>query len=158
MRRNILLLIQHASWSHIRYVNLRWIWLAAATSHLVKSVSFCQVLKDVGACTVLRKKWLAKIPRENTPLTPNSGIQPDEENDSHSIFLSEPVISKHYTRVSTKGDFHIITSMPNPHSAADFSSEEHMSDVCSAMLSHPIDLESARDEKSKELSRIGKRL
>ena len=44
--------------------------------------------------------------------------------------------------------------MPKPHSAADFSSEEHMSDVCSAMLTHPIGQESAKDEKIKELESI----
>ena len=41
--------------------------------------------------------------------------------------------------------------MLKPHSAAGFSSEEHMSDVCNAMLTRPIDLESAREEKVKEL-------
>ena len=60
-----------------------------------KSVLLHRLPKDVGAGAVLRKKWLAKIPRENTPLTPNSYIcgihfpadHPDEENDSPSIFL-----------------------------------------------------------------------
>ena len=41
--------------------------------------------------------------------------------------------------------------MPKLHSVSDFSSEEHMSDVCIAMLTHPIDQESAKDEKIKEL-------
>ena len=108
---------------------------------------------------MLRKKWLARIPRENTPLMPNSYIcdihfpagRPDEDNDSPLIFLGKPVISKRYTHVSTKGDVHVTTFRPKPHSAADFSSEEHMSDVCSAMLTRPIDQESAKDEKIKEL-------
>lgn len=41
--------------------------------------------------------------------------------------------------------------MPKSHSAADFSSEEHMADVCRAMLICHIDLESARNETIKEL-------
>ena len=132
-------------------------------SHSCKSVSFHRLPKDVGARAVLRKKWIARIPRENTPLTPNSHIcgihfpagHPDEDNDSPLIFLGKPVISKCYTRASTKGDFHVTTFMQKPHSAADFSSKEHMSDVCSAMLTHPTNRESAKDEKIKELeSRI----
>ena len=54
---------------------------------------------------MLRKKWLARIPRENTPLMPNGYIcgihfpagHPDEDNDSPSIFLGKPIISKRYT-------------------------------------------------------------
>ena len=124
-----------------------------------KSVLFHRLPKDVGARAVLSKKWLARIPRENTPLTPNNYIcgihfpagHPDEDNDSPFIFLGKLVISKRYTRASTKGDFHVTTSMPKPHSAADISSIEHMSDVCSAMLTCPIDQESLKDEKIKEL-------
>ena len=56
---------------------------------------------------------------------------PDEDNDSPLIFLSKPVISKRYTHISTKGDFHVTTFRPKPHSAADFSTKEHISDVCS---------------------------
>ena len=41
-------------------------------SHSCKSVSYHRLLKDAGAHTVLRKKWLTRIPRENTPLMPNS--------------------------------------------------------------------------------------
>ena len=112
------------------------------TSPSCKSVSFHRLPKDVGARTVLRKKWLARIPRENMPLTLNSYIcgihfpagHPDEDNDSPLIFLGKPVISKHYTCASTEWSFHVTTFMAKPHSAADFSSEEHMSDVCSAML------------------------
>ena len=104
------------------------------TSPSCKSVSFHGLPKDVGGCAVLRKM-----------------CHSDEEYGSPLIFLGQPVISKHYTHASTKGDFHVTTSMPQLRSAANFSSEEHMSDVCSAMLTRHIDLESARNEKSKEL-------
>ena len=105
---------------------------------------------------MLRKKWLARMP---TPLTHNSYIcgihfpadHPDAESDSPSIFLGKPVISKRYSYASTKGDFHTTTSIQKPHSTADLSSKEDWSAVFSAMLTRPIDLEGARDEKIKEL-------
>ena len=98
---------------------------------------------------MLRKKWLARIPRENTPLTPNSYIcgihfpagHPDAENDSPSIFLGKPVTSKCYSHASTKGSFHTTTSLPEP--TADLSSKEDVSVACSAMLTLPISLEGA---------------
>ncbi len=83
------------------------------TTPSCKSVSFHWLPKDLGARAVLTKKWLAKIPREDTRLTPNSYIcgihfptgHLDEDNDSPSIFLGKPVVSKRYTRASTKGIF-----------------------------------------------------
>ena len=128
------------------------------TSPSCQSV-FHRLPKDMGVCAVLSKMWLAKMPKENTPLMPNSYIygihvpagHPDEENGSPLIFLGKPAISKHYTHASTSGIINITTSMPKSHSAADSSSEEHMADVCRAMLTCHIDLESARNETIKEL-------
>ena len=79
---------------------------------------------------------------------------PDEESDSPAIFLGNPVISKRYSLASTKGDFHAATSIPKPLSTADLSSKEDGSGVCSTMLTRPIDLEGARDDKIKELESI----
>ena len=131
--------------------------LAAATLHLLTNQSHF-----TGYRAVLRKNCLARIRRENTPLTPNSYIcgihfpagHPDEESDSPSSFLAKLVISKCYSRVSTKGDFNATTSIPKPHSTADLSSKEDGSVVCSAMLTRSIDLEGARDEKIDELESI----
>ena len=91
------------------------------------------------------------------PLTTNSyicGIHfpagcPDEKHDTPLIFL----ISKRYSRASTKGDFHGPTSTESVLSSqSDILDDE--SAMCNAMLSHPIvDLGDPKDDKIKELER-----
>jgi hypothetical protein len=57
---------------------------------------------------VLRRKWLARIPRENTPVSANSYIcgvhfpaaHPDNEYDTPAKFMGKPVIVKHSSHAS----------------------------------------------------------
>ena len=95
-------------------------------------------------------------------MTPNSYIcgihfpagRPDEEHDTPSIFLGKPVISKRYSRASTKGDFHGPTSTESVLSSQSdiLDVEEDGPAMCSATLSRPIvDLGDPKDEKIKEL-------
>ena len=84
------------------------------TSSLCKAVSFHRLPKDAGTRGVLRRKWLAHIPRENTPVSANSYIcgvhfpagHPDDECDTPVKFVGKPVIVKRSSRASTKAPFY----------------------------------------------------
>ena len=77
-------------------------------SSLCKSLSFFRLPKEGKRRGQLRKKWLARIPRKNTPLTRNSYVcgvhfpegAPDEEHNAPCMFFEKPVVRKRTTRVS----------------------------------------------------------
>lgn len=96
------------------------------------------------------------------PLAPNSYIcgihfpagHPNKDHYSSSIFLGKPVVSKCYSRVSTKGVLHVTdTSMLKPQLTVNLSIKEDSSVAYSVVLTHPIDahVEAARGEKIEEL-------
>ena len=78
---------------------------------LCNAVSFHRLPADTVKRKAARQKWLAKIPRENIPLTSNSYVcgihfpagHPTTPEEPPTIFLDRPVISTRTTRVAARG-------------------------------------------------------
>ena len=69
-------------------------------------MSFFRLPKNGARRGELRKRWLAKIPRKNTPLSRTSYVcgihfpsgRPDRDDDSPGVFLGKPVVVKRRSR------------------------------------------------------------
>ena len=79
------------------------------SSQVCQTVTLPGILKDSKRCGALRKLWLQKIPRQNTPTSSHScvcsvhfvGGTCDSKKDVPTIFLGQPVVSGRKTRVSS---------------------------------------------------------